>query len=117
MANTVTVNRVNRGNQQFQGAFKDMWQVTATISDQDAVAINDTAAVNLTVPGVVLGDMVVGYSFTLDTFDAGGDGAVINFQVSAANTLLMRMHADVAEFAADSMNGAVIKVLIGRPAW
>ena len=117
MANTITVNRIERGDKQFQGAFNDMWFVTATISDQDAVAINDTAAVNITVPGVVLGDMVVGYSFTLDTIDGAGDGAVIDFQVSAANTLLMRMHAGVAEFAADSMNGAVIKVLIGRPSW
>jgi hypothetical protein len=73
--------------------------------------------VNITVPGVVVGDMVIGHSFTLDTFDAGGDGAKIDFEVSTANTLLMRIHADVAEFAADSMNGAVIKVLIGRPSW
>jgi len=57
-----------------------MWAVTATVSDQDAVAIGDTLAVGMTVPGVVLGDMVVGTSLTLDSLDAGGDGAVIRLR-------------------------------------
>lgn len=117
MANTVTVNSTHRSVQQFQGAFSEMWQVTATISDQDAVAINDTLAVNLTVPGVALGDMVIADSLTVDALDAGGDGAVISFRVTAANVLTMYVHADVAEFAADSLNNGVVKVLIGRPAW
>ena len=117
MANTITVNRVEQGNKQFQGAFSDMWAVTATISDQDAVAIGDTLSVNMTVPGVVLGDMVIGQSLTVDYFDAGGDGAVIGASVGSANTVLFTIHADVAEFAADALNGAVIKLLVGRPSW
>ena len=117
MANTITVNRVERGNKQFQGAFSDMWAVTATISDQDAVAINDTLSVNLTVPGVALGDMVIGTSLTVDTFDGEGDGAVIRCEVGSANTLLFIVTADKAEFAADALNNGVIKCLVGRPAW
>lgn len=117
MANTVVVNRVERGAKQFQGAFTDMWTVTSTVSDQDAVAINDTLAVTMTVPGVVLGDMVIGTSLTLDSLDAGGDGAVIHCEVTAADTVSLLIHADVAEFAADSITGAVIKVLVGRPSW
>jgi hypothetical protein len=117
MANTIAVNKVERGNKQFQGLFSEMWAVTATISDQDAVAIGDTLAVNMTVPGVVLGDMVVGMCLSVDYFDAGGDGAVIRASVGSANTVLFTVHADVAEFAADSLNGGVIKLLVGRPAW
>jgi hypothetical protein len=117
MANTIAVNRIEQGCKQFQGAFKEMWAVTATVSDQDAVAIGDTLAVAMTVPGVVLGDMVIGTSLTMDSLDAGGDGAVIRCEVTAANTVSLLIHADVAEFAADAITGAVIKVLVGRPSW
>jgi len=118
MANTITVNSVGReGRQQFQGLFSDIWEVRATISDQDAVAINDTLAVTLAVPGVVLGDMVIGVSLTTDTLDGGGDGAVVTAEVSAADVVSLRVHADVAEFAADSLNTAVVRILVGRPTW
>jgi hypothetical protein len=117
MANTITVNNVERGNKQFQGLFREMWTVTATISDQDAVAIGDTITVNMTVPGVALGDMVVGMSLSVDYFDGDGDGAVISASVGSANTVLFTMHADVAQFAADALNDGVIKLLVGRPAW
>jgi hypothetical protein len=117
MANTIAVSRVEQGNKQFQGAFSEMWAVTASVTDTDAVAINDTASISLTVPGVVLGDMVIGMSLTADTFDAGGDGAVIRAEVGSANTVNFIIHADVAEFAADSINGATVKILIGRPSW
>ena len=117
MANTITVDRVEQGNKQFQGAFSEMWAVTASISDQDAVAINDTLSVNLTVHGIVLGDMVVGHSLTVDSFDGDGDGAVIRFEVGSANTLLLIITADKGELAADTLNGATVKVLVGRPAW
>ena len=117
MANTVTVSRVERGNKQFQGAFREMWAVTATVDDTDAVAINDTVAINMTVPGVALGDMVIGTSLTADSFDGAGDGAIIYSQVTSANTVSLILHADVAEFAADAVNGAAVKILVGRPAW
>ena len=117
MANTITVNKVTQSKQQFQGLFTEMWVVTATIDDQDAVAINDTLSVNMTVPGVVLGDMVIGTSINLDHFDGEGDGAVIRCEVGSANTLLFIITADKAEFAADTITGAKVKVLIGRPGW
>ena len=117
MANTATVNSVIQGCQQFQGAFSEMWLVKATITDQDAVAIGDTLSISLTVPGVALGDMVVGTSLDMDSFDAGGDGAVIHSEVGSANTVNFIVHADVAEFAADAITNAIVKILIGRPAW
>ncbi len=117
MANTILVSRVEQGTGQFQGVFSEMWQVTATVSDQDAVAIGDTLSISMTVPGVVLGDMVIGFSLNVDSFDAGGDGAVIRAEVGSANTVNFIVHADVAEFAADAITNAVIKILIGRPSW
>lgn len=117
MANTISVSNVEQGNKQFRGAFSEMWAVTATVTDQDAVAIGDTLSISMTVPGVALGDMVVGMSLNMDSFDAGGDGAVIRAEVGSANTVNFIVHADVAEFAADAITNAVIKILVGRPAW
>jgi hypothetical protein len=116
MANTVTVNSVERGTEQFQGAYTDMWKVKATCSDQDAVAINDTATITMTVPGVTLGDHVISGGISVDLSD-GTDQCTITYEVTAANTLSMYVHADVGEFAADALNSGVIKVLIGRPSW
>jgi|LNFM01.2.fsa_nt_gb hypothetical protein len=117
MANTLTLStQESAGAQQFQGLFSNVWKVTATVADQDAVAITDTAAFTMTVAGVVLGDMIIGASLTLDASD-GTDQAVIRFEVSAANTVTMYVTADAGEFAADSITGATVKLLIGRPAW
>jgi hypothetical protein len=117
MANSATVSLVEQGNKQFGGAFSEMWTVTATITDQDAVAITDTMAINLTVPGVALGDMVIGTSINMDHFDTDGDGAVIRAEVGSANTVNFIVTADAAAFAADSITNAVVKILVGRPAW
>ena len=118
MANTLTLNNSEIvGKQQFQGLFSTMFKVNATITDTDAVAIGDTLAMTITVPGVALGDIVVCWSIDVDRLDGGGDGAVITVAVSAANTVAMYIHADVAEFAADALNAAVCKILIGRAEW
>ena len=117
MANTVTVNRTTQSKQQFQGLFNEMWIVRATIDDTDAVTANDTVSISLTVPGVALGDMVIGTSFSLDTFDGDGDGAIVYGQVTSANTVSLVFHADGTEFAADAMNNAVVRMVIGRPNW
>ena len=116
MANTITTNTVTRGSKQFQGAFKEMWLVKATISDTDAIALNDTLALTMTATGVALGDMCIGGSLTLDLSD-GTDQAVATFHVTAANTVTLYLQADLGEFAADALNGAVVKVLVGRPTW
>ena len=50
MANTFTVTRVEQGTKQFQGAFSDMWAVTGTVGDQDAIA--DDVSVTLTLTNV-----------------------------------------------------------------
>lgn len=116
MANTITVNTVGQNREQFQGAFGEMWKVKATIADQDAVALNDTATFTFTVPGIVVGDVIVGSSVSVD-FSDGTDQAVVTFAITAANTVSMYVHADLGEFAADALNTGVIKLLIGRPTW
>jgi hypothetical protein len=116
MANTVGTPTVVRGVNQFQGAFNEMWEVTVTITDQDAVAINDTVRFSLTVPGVALGDMVIGQSITNDLSD-GTDQCIMSCYVTAANTVVIQVQADVGQYAADDLNNAVVKMLIGRPAW
>lgn len=117
MANTLTLNTQDRvGAQQFQGLYNDIWKVKCTVTDHDAVAINDTLAISITVTGVALGDHVIASSINMDLSD-GTDQAQTQFEVTAANTLTMYIQADVGEFAADAITGAVAKVLIGRPTW
>ena len=116
MANTITVTKTDRGNKQFQGAFKEMFFVAGTIDDQDAVALTAIGEFDVTISGVALGDMVLGISTTTD-LDDGTDQASMSAHVSAANTVTVQVSADDAEFAADALNGGVIKMAIGRPNW
>lgn len=116
MANTLTVNTVERGTNQFQGAYSDMWKAQITVADQDAVAIGDTALITCTIPGVALGDHVISWGCSVDMSD-GTDSAVIMWQVTAANTLTLTVMADAGELAADALTAGVFKVLIGRPGW
>lgn len=116
MANSITVTKSVQNREQFQGVYNEMWQVTLTCTDQDAVAIGDTAIIALTVPGIAAGDHVIGWGCTVDMSD-GTDSAVIMFQATAANTLTLTIMADAGELAADSLNNGIFKVLIGRPNW
>ena len=116
MANTITVSKTERGNVQFQGAFKEMWRVSGSVTDSDAVALTTIGEFDITVSGVALGDMVVGISFGAD-FDDGTDQAMPSAHVSATDTVTIQWGADNAEFAADALNGASVKLLVGRPAW
>lgn len=116
MANTIGSVTVARGSKQFQGAFKEMWLVKGTISDQDAVAATAIGEFDVTVNGVVLGDMVLGVAVNKD-LDDGTDQASMSAHVSAANTVTVQIEADDAQFAADDLNNSIIKFVIGRPAW
>ena len=74
-----------RGNDQFRGLFSDTWSVRATL---DAGSLVDGAGEtdDITVPGVALGDMVLGASFGVDLV-----GLTVNAYVSAANTVKIRI--------------------------
>jgi hypothetical protein len=119
MANTIAVTKTDRGNKQFQGAFKEMFFVNATVSDQDAIADDVSIEVDLTVPGVALGDMIVGISSSIAPADANASVTITGY-VAAANTVTLKIinvddGADA--FDADTLNTAVIKIAIGRPNW
>ena len=78
---TAVVSR--RGNDQFRGLFSDTWSVTATL-DSASVATGAAGAGTdtVTVPGVVLGDIVIGMSVAVSEA-----GLVRRAYVSAANTV------------------------------
>ena len=74
-----------RGNDQFRGMFSDTWVVTATLdagSLVDGAGETDTVAV----PGVALGDMVLGVSFAVSEA-----GMSVTAYVSAADTVSIRV--------------------------
>lgn len=116
MANTIgTPTIVVNGNpMQFRALADRVWTVKATITNQDAVAIGDTARFSLTVPGVAFGDMVIGISVDEDLSD-GTDQAILSGMVTAANTVVVQVAADAGEFAASTLNNKVVKMLIIRP--
>jgi hypothetical protein len=73
-----------RGNDQFRGLFSDTWSVTATL-DASSLADGVGETNTIAVPGVVLGDIVLGVSLGVDV-----SGISITSYVSAANTVSIR---------------------------
>ena len=108
---TATVARIEQGNKQFQGAFLEMWAITLTV-DPSYIAAGAEDKATFTIPGVALGDMVIGFS-------AGNNlttDADVQCYVSTANTLTIRI-SNLAAAAALDLASSTWKVLIGRPAW
>ena len=70
-----------QGNDQFRGLFSDTWSVSCTL---DVGSLIDGAGETETiaVPGVALGDAVIGFSFGIDKA-----GVVCHAYVSAANVV------------------------------
>jgi len=119
MANTFTVTRTEQGTSQFQGVFSELWEVTGSVADQDAINDDVSVTLSLTVPGVALGDMVLGQCFTKSQADANASILADCF-VSAANTVTMKLtNVDDATDAydADVLTGGLFKILIGLPNW
>ena len=82
-AATAIVSR--RGNDTFRGIYSDTWLVTATLdagSLVDGAGETDTVAV----PGVALGDMVLGCSFAVSEA-----GMSVTAYVSAAGVVSIRV--------------------------
>jgi hypothetical protein len=74
-----------RGNDQFRGLFSDTWSVTCTLdvgSLVDGAGTSDT----ITIPGVALGDIVLGISFGVSLA-----GLTVTGYVSAADTVTLRI--------------------------
>lgn len=103
---------VIQGAQQFRGAFSEMWLVTETAADfaNAAVGSGTFASLDITVPGVALGDVVMGIAVGVDTVDA-----VIGGAVTAANTVTLTLLNNSA--GAINLASTTCKFIVGRPAW
>lgn len=95
-----------RGNKQFQGMFQEMWKVSSTLdvgSLADAAGSSDT----ITVPGVALGDIVLGFSFGVSLA-----GITATAYVSAANTVTIRVQNESAGTV--DLASTTVKVVVAR---
>lgn len=78
---------ITQGKQQFQGMFSEMWTYVGTQDFGNAATGSGTfASLDITVPGVALGDIVMGISVGVDTADT-----VIGGAVTAANTVTLTL--------------------------
>ena len=106
MANASAV-VVDRGNKQFQGLFSEMWTIKATIDwGQSVDGAGETS--QAVVPGVALGDMVIGISHNLDIA-----AVTLTGYVSAANTVTWRLQNEST--ATVDYASTTIKCLVVRP--
>ena len=103
---------VIQGVQQTGGQFSEMWLVTATAQDfaNAAVGSGTFASLDVAVPGVALGDMLVGVSVGVDTVDA-----IIWGAVTAANVVTLTLNNNSA--GAIDLASTTAKFMVGRPAW
>jgi len=95
-----------RGNDQFRGLFTDTWDVTCTL-DAGAVGAGATDTDTVTVPGVALGDMVLGFGMTVSEA-----GLVKRAYVSAANTVTIVTYNPTA--GSINLAAATVNFVIGR---
>lgn len=103
--------KVFQGKQQLQGIFNEMWAVTETVNFANAATGSGTfASVDVTVPNVALGDIVIGVSMGVDTVDGVVQGAV-----TAANTVTLTLLNNSA--GAIDLASTTCKFIVGRPSW
>ena len=102
---------VFQGKQQLQGIFNEMWAVTETVDFANAATGSGTfASVDVTVPNVALGDMLLGVSVGVDTIDG-----VIYGAVTAANTVTLTLLNNSG--GAINLASTTCKFIVGRPSW
>ena len=103
--------KVFQGKQQLQGIFNEMWAVTETVDFANAATGSGTfASVDVTVPNVALGDIVIGVSMGVDTVDGVVQGAV-----TAANVVTLTLLNNSA--GAINLASTTCKFVVGRPSW
>ena len=95
-----------RGNDTFRGIFSDTWVVKATL---DAGSLIDGAGEtdDITIPGVALGDMVIGASLGVDLV-----GLTVTGYVSAANTVKFRIQNESGSTV--DLASATLRVVVAR---
>ena len=105
---TASAVTVRRGNDQFRGLFSDTWVVRATL---DAGSLVDGAGEtdDITIPGVALGDMVIGASLGVDLV-----GLTVTGYVSAANTVKFRIQNEstaTVDLASTTMKIVIVRMV------
>ena len=107
MANATSVVVVKDGREQFQGVFDKVYEVRALIN-ADSLTTGTNDADTIAVPGVALGDMVLGVSLGVSLA-----GIQATAYVSAADTVTIVFN----NITAGTVNLAetTIKLVIGRP--
>lgn len=95
-----------RGNDQFRGLFTDTWDVTCTL-DAASVSTGATATDTVAVPGVALGDMVLGFSHGVSEA-----GLVKRAYVSAANVVTIVTYNPTA--GSVDLASTTVQLIIGR---
>ena len=96
----------NRDNESFRGLFSDTWIVTCTLNSA-SVADQGAGTDTVTVPGGVLGDMVLGRSVAVDEA-----GLVRRAYVSAANTVTIATTNTTG--GAVNLASTTVDLVIGR---
>ena len=95
-----------RGNDQFRGLFSDTWAVTCTLNADslvDGAGTSDT----ITVPGVALGDIILGTSFGVSLA-----GVSVTGYVSAADTVTLRLQNEST--ATVDLASTTVKLVVAR---
>ena len=98
-----------RGTKQFRGMFSEMWAVKATWDPASAAAGAQTTSDTITVPGVAVGDMVLGVSLTTEV----AASPLIRARVTAANTVVLAIISGTGVTA--DMASGTLRLVIGRP--
>lgn len=103
---------VKRNREQFTGLFSNMWVVTETALNfgNAATGSGTFASLDITVPGVALGDIVLGIAVGVDTVDT-----VIGGAVTAANTVTLTLLNNTA--GAVDLASTTGRFVVVRPAW
>jgi hypothetical protein len=102
-ASSVTV---KQGREQLGGVFSNIWVAKGTI-DFAEIADGDEAADTIAVPGVALGDVVIGVSASVDVADLQ-----VTADVTAANEVTVTVSNSTG--AGVNLASAVFRVAIGR---
>ena len=103
---TATSVTVRQSNEQFRGIFNETWVVKATLN---AGSLADGAGEtdDVTVPGVALGDMVIGASLGVDLV-----GLTVTGYVSAANTVKFRIQNESGSTV--DLASSTLRVVVAR---
>ena len=97
-----------RNRFQFQGVFDDVVVFTGPVTFTNAATGSGTfSSIEITVPGVALGDVVLAVSVTKDTVDTAVVGAV-----TAADTVTLTVLNNTA--GAVNLGSTTVRVVIGR---